>query len=213
MLWIISAIIISYLIGSIPTAFIAGRVLKGIDIRKHGSGNIGATNAFRVLGAGWGIVVLLLDCLKGALPVAFLADICLAHAAVAPNTLRMVLGVSAILGHTFTVFLSFKGGKGIATTLGVLIGLALRIPGFGLVLGCVIATWALVFAFSRIVSLASIIASVLFPCYVILLRQPILLIVTSIILTAFIIVRHLPNIRRLRQGQEKPLFGKKHNPA
>ena len=112
MLWIIGALIISYLIGSIPTAYLFGRVLKGIDIRKIGSGNVGATNAMRALGKGPGITVLLLDILKGFIVVVFLGD----YFANKPiffqvQNLRIFMGLCCICGHNWTIFLQFKGGK------------------------------------------------------------------------------------------------------
>jgi len=114
-----SRIIISYLIGSIPTAYIFGRLLKGIDIRKFGSGNVGATNVLRVLGRAPAIIVLLLDIFKGFLAVVFVADfIALGCQSIPPETLRIILGFSCIAGHNWTVFLGLKGGKGVASTLG-----------------------------------------------------------------------------------------------
>ena len=115
---LICAIILSYLIGSIPTAYIFGRIVKGVDIRKHGSGNVGATNAFRVLGAGFGITVLLLDALKGLVCVVNISDFILSRGlGLNPLMLRVILGLTAVAGHSWTVFLNFKGGKGMAVTL------------------------------------------------------------------------------------------------
>ncbi|MDI6606795.1 MAG: glycerol-3-phosphate acyltransferase, partial [Candidatus Omnitrophota bacterium] len=130
MQWIIPGIIVSYLTGSIPTAYIFGRVFKGIDIRKFGSGNVGATNALRVLGKGPAIAVLLIDAFKGFVVVTLLADLLIAHlGGISAQTLRILLGIACICGHNWTVFLKFRGGKGVATTLGVLLGLSFSIPG------------------------------------------------------------------------------------
>jgi len=211
MLWIITALIISYLIGSIPTAYIFGRVLKGTDIRKFGSGNVGATNAMRLLGIKAGITVLILDILKGFIVVYVLGGLLQNKTAVLTKELTFILlGVAAICGHNWTVFLNFKGGKGIATTFGVLIGLAFNIPGLNLVLGFVILSWAVSFAVSRIVSLSSIVAAVLLPVYAAIFRQSRLIFITSIILSAFVILRHKSNLARLFKGEEKRLnFGSK----
>ena len=200
---LICAIIISYLIGSIPTAYIFGRIVKGVDIRKHGSGNVGATNAFRVLGAGFGITVLLLDALKGLVCVVTLADYILGRGfALNPLMLRVVLGLTAVAGHSWTVFLNFKGGKGMAVTLGVLVGLSIKFPVLRIILLAEIALWLAVFLSSRIVSLASIVSAIAFPIFFIIFKQPPYLILMSFILSLLIVFRHKSNISRLLRGQE-----------
>lgn len=206
MLWIIIAIIISYLIGSIPTAYIAGRLLKGLDIRKHGSGNVGATNALRVLGKKAGICVLLIDVLKGALPVIFIGDFVLAKTPLLPqDALRIILGAGCIFGHTWTIFLNFKGGKGVATSLGVLVGLSFKICGLGKIIGLVILIWLIIFLLLRIVSFASIIACICFPSLVIVYRQSNVLIIFSCAIALFVIIRHRSNLKRILQGKEPRL--------
>lgn len=197
MLRITLGILISYLVGSIPWAYIFGRLLKGIDIRQFGSGNVGATNALRVLGRGPGIVVLVLDILKGVLTVVILGQ---------TEILSIVFGLCCICGHNWTVFLKFKGGKGVATTLGVLLGLAIKISGLRLILGLLAITWLSVFAFSKIISLSSVVTAIVFPVYTVLfkrfLKQPNVLICLSIILSILIILRHKSNLKRLLQGKE-----------
>ena len=196
----------SYLIGSIPTAFLLGKLTKGIDIRKHGSGNVGATNAFRVLGPYIGIIVLLLDALKGVIPVVVIADFSLRQGVnIDSLTLRILLGITAVLGHSFTVFLSFKGGKGMATSLGVLIGLSIGLPALRLILLLEIAVWLVVFLLSRIVSLASIVSAIVFPIFFIIFKQHILLVVMSLSLAIFAIFRHKSNISRMLQKKEPRL--------
>ncbi len=197
MLWIITGIIISYLVGSIPTAYIFGRLLKGIDIRKFGSGNVGATNAFRVLGRGVGITVLALDAFKGFATVAFLAP--------TGELFAIVFGLSCVIGHIWTIFLGFRGGKGMATTLGVLLGLTFKISGLKIVLGIAILIWLVTFIVSRIISLASIVSAIALPMLTVVFRQSITLISLSIILSALVILRHWPNINRLFKGQEPRL--------
>lgn len=213
MRWIITGILVSYLFGSIPTAYIFGRLLKGIDIRKHGSGNVGATNALRVLGKGPGILVLALDILKGIIPVIFFGNILINNStAIGSEAVRIILGISCICGHNWTIFLNFKGGKGIATTLGVLIALSLVIPGLKLILGLVVLTWFAVFIITRIVSVASVFAGISFPLYSLFFRgarQSRLMIATGILFSVFIIIRHKSNLARFFQGKEPQLNFKK----
>ena len=210
MLWIITGLISSYLIGSIPNAYIFGRLLKGIDIRNSGSGNVGATNALRVLGKGPGITVLFLDILKGFLVVFFLGGFLSPKIAfLSSETLLLFLGLSCICGHNWTLFLNFKGGKGIATTLGVLLGLAFKIAGLKLILALLLITWFAVFISTRIVSLASIAAGIALPIYLFLFKQSGILLVASTILSLFIILRHKSNLQRLVKGQEPRLNFKK----
>ncbi len=208
MLWIILGILISYLIGSIPTAYIFGRVLKGIDIRKFGSGNVGATNALRVLGKPAGIAVLVLDILKGFVVVFFLGNIIVARITGIPDdiTTRLLLGLSCICGHNWTIFLKLKGGKGMATTLGVLLGLTVKVAGLKLIFALVILTWLVVFIITRIVSLASILSGITLPVYMFLFKQPRILICSSVLLSMFIILRHKSNLKRIFEGKEPRLF-------
>jgi len=204
MWWIITGIIISYFVGSIPTAFIFGKAIKGIDIRKFGSGNVGATNALRVLGKKVGITVLILDILKGVIPI-LLVQIVVSRVNISPDIFRIMAGVSCICGHNWTIFLNFKGGKGIATTLGVLIGLALKTPGLGVILLLVVLFWLLLFALFRIVSLASIASALVLPLSALIFKQSQAIIWASALLSFFVLIRHKSNIIRLYQGQESKL--------
>ncbi len=205
---IIAGIIFSYLLGSVPTAYLAGYLLKGEDIRKLGSGNVGATNALRVLGKGPGITVLLIDILKGALAVTAAGDFIIGHSnqEFPAVLLRVGCGIAAVAGHNWPVFLGFKGGKGVATTLGVLIGLALRIPGLGLILGLVVLTWAAVFALTKIVSIASVCAGILLPVYLAVFGFPVFWIAAGGIFGLLGVLRHRSNIVRFLKGQEKKIF-------
>ena len=203
---LILSVALSYLIGSIPSAYILGRLARGIDIRKHGSGNVGATNAFRVLGPYIGITVLFLDGLKGLICVAPLADFIIQQGLGLDSLLlRILLGIAAVAGHSLTIFLSFKGGKGMAVTLGVLIGFALKFPALKIILLAEILLWLAVFSISRIVSLASIVSAALFPVFFIILKQPIPLILMALTLAIFVIIRHKSNIYRLLHKQEPRL--------
>lgn len=203
MLPIIIAITISYLIGSIPTAYIFGRILKGQDIRRFGSGNVGATNAFRFLGKVPGMLVLLLDIGKGFLAIAALGSFCVVRSHLVSNEICLILiGIACIAGHNWTVFLGFKGGKGVATTLGVLLGLSIAIPGLRWILVLLLATWLGIFLVSGIVSLASVISAISLPIYIWLFKQSLALTLTGTLLSFFVLIRHKANIVRLFQGRE-----------
>ena len=202
------ATVLAYLLGSIPTGYLAGR-MRGVDIRQSGSGNIGATNVMRVLGKPAGICVLIIDGLKGYAACAWIADLVLhwfpAHAG-EDTALRITAGLAAILGHNFTCWLRFRGGKGIATSAGVLAAL---VPGALIIIATI---WVLVFAFSRYVPLASIAASFALPFATwITLRNVSYTIVTSA-MAALAIYKHRSNIQRLVQGTEHR-FGSKPGEA
>lgn len=210
MLLTVVALLVSYLIGSVPTAYLFGRVLKGIDIRKVGSGNVGATNALRVLGRIPGVMVLLLDILKGFVVVVFVANYFTTQfVLLEAQSLRIFMGLACICGHNWTVFLQFKGGKGIATTFGVLLGLSLKIAGLNFVIAWLILIWFIVFLVFRIVSLASIISAVALPVFSLLFKLPVMLIYLSLLLCVFVIIRHKVNLARLARGQEPRLYFKK----
>jgi len=211
MLLIITAIIISYLIGSVPTGYLFGKLLRGIDIRNFGSGNIGATNAWRVLGKKTGTLVLLIDLLKGALPVVLVADFFLSRGVdISPEAFRLILALSCISGHNWTVFLKFKGGKGVATTLGVLIGLSLVTDDFAKIFGLIIFVWLVVFLISRMVSLASISAGISFPVWSLIFKMPYAILLFSFLTAVLILLRHRSNLRRIMRGEESRLsFTKK----
>ena len=195
----------SYLLGSVPFGYLAGR-LCGIDIRTKGSGNIGATNALRVLGKKWGYAVFLLDFLKGWLPVQLALDcspVLLGHHATGPGALA---AICVLLGHSFPVWLGFKGGKGIASSAGVMIALfpAAFLVGVGV--------WILVFTFTRYVSVASIAGSVALPVTVgtmyLLHRTDLTGLATATLMAALAVWRHRSNIARLHAGTE-PRFERK----
>ncbi len=200
--------IAAYLCGAIPTGYWLGRWLKGIDIREHGSKNMGATNVFRVLGPWPGSIVLAIDMAKGFIPPVWIAN---AFAFDSP-VLLVFLGVAAVIGHNWTIFLGFKGGKGVATSLGVLLGLTAQIPGMRPVVLITIGLWVLIFLLFGYVSLASILAAVFLPIAMIVYQAPFVAIAMSIVLCLFIVFRHRSNISRLLTGQENrvrlPFFKK-----
>lgn len=195
------AIAAAYLVGAVPFGLLIGK-LKGIDIRQHGSGNIGATNVLRVLGKPLGITTFILDALKGFLPSFFFPGL-LAGVAGDP-VLSVLCGAAAIIGHNFPVFLKFKGGKGVATSAGVLIGIA---PQAALV---AVLVWAAVFFTSRYVSLASIVAAgaVIAAGWWFYRDGHLILPVVLTVLGLLAILRHKANIARLLNGTENR-FGRK----
>jgi glycerol-3-phosphate acyltransferase PlsY len=210
MFWITLAIIISYFLGSIPTAYIFGMVLKGIDIRDFGSGNVGATNALRVLGRGIGITVLFLDILKGFIAIVVIAAVIYSKIPFFPREILLILsGLSCISGHNWTVFLNFKGGKGVAATFGVLLGLAVAIPAVRAILGVTILAWALVFAFFRIISLASLASAVVLPTAAIIFNAGWPVVIFAFLLSFLVMLRHKANLQRLLEGKESRISFKK----
>lgn len=203
----IITILVAYLLGSIPTGFLVAKA-KGIDIRTVGSGNIGATNVFRALGTPAGIAVLLADALKGwvaVVPVSRLVSHWLwPDASVQEREwLAICAGIAAILGHNYTCWLHFKGGKGIATSAGVLLAL---VP---LSLAIILTVWILVFAFSRYVSLASISASFTLPFAAWFTKESKSMILVTAGMAALAIYKHKGNIQRLLKGTESRIGSKK----
>ncbi len=210
MISLLLMVVISYLIGSIPTSIIAGKLLKGIDIRQHGSGNAGATNVFRVLGWKAGLVVLLIDMFKGWFPTVYVSQLGMdSGLAWQPINYQILAGVAAMFGHIWTIFAGFKGGKGVGTGAGMIIGLA-PLP----VLICLIV-FVVTVALTRYVSLGSILASITFMVVVLLQKYvfdidiPTQLLVFSVFVPILIIFTHRSNIQRLLKGQENKIqFGK-----
>jgi glycerol-3-phosphate acyltransferase PlsY len=199
MFWLIFIFPLAYLLGSVPSSVWLGRAFRGMDLREHGSGNAGATNAFRVLGVPLGIAVLLLDMLKGFLAV----QLSTLQGELAPSSegamlLRIALGLVAVAGHIFPIFAGFKGGKGVATMAGA--GLALH-PLAAL---CAMGVYATVLAVSRISSLGSLTAVLSYPLWMILVYQtPFLsLRIFSILVPVLVLFTHRSNIRRLLRREE-----------
>lgn len=193
----------AYLLGSVPFGLLIARGVKQIDIREHGSRNIGATNVFRVVGKKWGITVFILDALKG-FTAANLPHLLLSSQPDNIAFLSLYCGIAAIVGHTFPVWLRFKGGKGVATSLGVFLGVALTPTALAF------AGWILVFSLFRIISLASLAAAVIFPVLVIVFYtgEPIFKVLcpVSFLLGVFIFYTHRANIGRLLRGEEKRII-------
>lgn len=200
---LILTLVLAYLAGSLPTGFLVARAMR-VDITRVGSGNIGATNVFRVLGKGPGTLVLTVDLLKGALAVRFAPALALALAPADATALPALAALGAVLGHNYTCWLGFKGGKGVATSAGAMA--ALIPPAFGVT----VVTWLLVFFVSRYVSLASIAAAISLPVATALTvsgptRWPLVGFTSA--LAALAVWRHRANIERLKAGTEHR-FGK-----
>ena len=186
--------LLAYLIGSIPTGYIVVKVAKNEDIRKIGSGSTGATNVKRVMGKKWFFIVLLLDALKGALPV-FLAQL-LVYAYADIGLAPVIAAVCVILGHSKSIFLNFTGGKSVASGVGTIIALS---PMVGLTTAGI---WALITYTSKYVSLGSIIALAISPLLMYLFNPRICYIIYCVIGAIYIIYLHRENIKRLIKGEE-----------
>lgn len=183
-------LLFAYLVGSIPTGLLLARAFAGVDIRESGSGNIGATNVYRTLGRKIGLLTLVGDCLKGLIPVLAAMALGLTDPWIA------LTGLAAFLGHVYTVFLGFKGGKGVATALGVFLAVSpLSVLGALVVFALVVFKW-------RYVSLASITAAAVVPSLVALIDKRPEIVAMSIVISVLVIWKHRENIKRLKQGTE-----------
>lgn len=193
----------SYLLGSIPFGYLVAK-WRGVDIRRHGSGNIGATNVLRVLGKRYGYVVFICDALKGFIPVHLARLLVWSHPFQDPYVLPIIAAVCAILGHSFPVWLRFSGGKGVATSAGACLAL---MPWATLIVALV---WSAAFFAFRFVSLASIAAAVALPVSLFFLpwTRDAVLVGFAMSIALLVIFRHRENIRRLLAGSE-PRFGRK----
>ena len=201
----IFAAVVAYLLGSVPTGFLVGKA-RGIDIRQVGSGNIGATNVMRALGTKLGVIVLIADGLKGYAACAWMTDLA-CHFFGSPNThvelVRIVAGLAAVIGHNYTCWLKFKGGKGIATSAGVLAAL---VP---MALAIILSLWIVLFLATRYVSLASIAASFTLPFATWFTGGTILMTAVTGAMGALAIYKHKSNIQRLLQGTESRITWRK----
>jgi len=184
----------SYLIGSIPFAYIITKTARGIDIRNFGSGNPGATNVFRVAGKTYGIITLMFDFLKGLITVSvtklFYPDLI---------SISIICGLLSIIGHNWPVWLKFRGGKGFATSLGVLLGLIPLVTLFGLI------TFVIIFILTKYVSLSSVLSSIVVIAMCWIKREQLILCLFVSLTGLMIIIRHRPNIVRLLKGTESKL--------
>ena len=192
-------IVIAYILGSIPNALWIGKVFRGIDVREYGSKNTGSTNAARVLGAKLGILTLILDISKGAIPVAlsFFMKVDLLENMTGISSLDPIMvGIFAIIGHSFSLFMKFKGGKAVATTVGVFTVLVPK----ALLLAAVV--FFVIFAVTRYVSVSSITAAISLPIFIFFLYWDVPYTIFGGIIAILIIVKHKSNIQRLLNGTE-----------
>jgi glycerol-3-phosphate acyltransferase PlsY len=214
MLTLALIVVLSYLAGSIPSSVWTGRLMYGLDVREHGSGNAGATNAFRVLGFKAGVISLLVDMGKGALAAGLIAGLRLdlawplgltgwSAAQALPTLIPLLAGLAAMVGHLFPVFAGFKGGKGAATAAGLLFA----VSPFNMLI--VFAVFVLILLATRYVSLASVTAAALFPVLVAVRlfgfadpRMDLVLLGFTLVMASGIVYAHRDNIRRLRSGDE-----------
>jgi glycerol-3-phosphate acyltransferase PlsY len=203
------AVLGSYLIGAIPFSYLAGKLLKGVDLRAHGSGNLGASNTFRIVGAVPGAIVLLLDILKGFVPV-LIAGKLIEPAGVHQHWMVLACAFATVLGHMFSIYLKFSGGKGIATSAGAFLAITPYAT-----LGSV-AVFAVVFVTRRIMSLATLSGALSLPIFAYLVDKFELwpahwsYIAVTIVLVIVIFYKHRSNISRLVAGTEPVLARKKH---
>ena len=197
---IVVALLLSFFIGSVPFGVLLGK-LRGVDVRAVGSGNIGATNVWRALGPTFGVIAFALDVLKGV------AGPLLGRLMIPDSEWGIALcGIAAVLGHIFSPFLGFKGGKGISTSLGALFGLipVVALAGFGV--------WGVVLVFSRMISLASVAACVALPFLALLIKwptpTPLPSFFVGLLMSVFAFVKHIPNLKRIAAKTE-PKIGRK----
>jgi glycerol-3-phosphate acyltransferase PlsY len=184
----------AYVLGATPTAYLAGRLARGIDLRQHGSKNLGATNVYRVLGWGWAIPVALVDIAKGAIPVAWFGGFA---GAGGDSWVAVALGIAAVLGHMFSPYVGFKGGKGVATAAGMFLALA------PLAVAIALPVWVVCLWATGYVSLSSILAAAVFPLLVHLTRPGATATLwASVALAGLIVFSHRGNIARLLAGTE-----------
>ncbi len=196
-----AAIVAAFVAGALPTSYLAGRLLRGVDLRQHGSGNLGATNVFRVMGTVPALLVLTVDVLKGFASVFWLPLLVGGSSAV---VLQCLLGLCAVAGHVFSPFLGFRGGKGVATGAGVVLAISPAAVGI-----CVIV-WAVLFAALRIVSLASLAAALTLPLAIFMTMDRTaagfaVLLAFGLLVACGVFITHRANIGRLFRGEEKRL--------
>jgi glycerol-3-phosphate acyltransferase PlsY len=196
-------LVLSYLIGAFPSSIVFGKWFRGVDVRTHGSGNAGGTNAWRVLGWKIGLPVMLTDVAKGVVASLLIVRLPLGPLPLEQSTIALLCGLAAVLGHVFPVYVGFRGGKGVGTGAGMLVVNA-PLPA-----GIALGVFALVLFLSGTVSLGSILAAVSLPVSVYLIGRftsidyPVLLLALTIVLALFILYTHRSNIRRLARGEEK----------
>lgn len=214
MIFLVFMIMGAYILGSVPFGFLIAKS-HGHDLRKIGSGNIGATNTGRILGKKWGIICMVLDSLKGLIPMLIMKTHVSSPPTVSELGVWLAVGCAAVIGHVFPVFLKFKGGKGVATSLGMVIGLY---PYYTLAGVVALAVWIGFVLITKYVSLASIASAAVFPVALIIAISVFKswefsnlwpLLVVSVVMSLLVIVRHAENIKRLLEGSETKVLEKR----
>ena len=193
------AVVCAYVLGAVPFGFVIGKLFGKIDIREHGSGNIGATNVSRVMGKKWWLPCFLLDMGKGLLPVA-IASVLLKgrYDGLTYHLVLIATSIAPVIGHNWTFFLGFKGGKGVATTLGAVLGLCLSMPYLRMPLLLAAATWGLLMLVFRLVSLGSISAGAVFMLFCVFSTDvPNEFKILAVFLALFIVIRHHKNFAEI----------------
>ncbi|MFH1062454.1 MAG: glycerol-3-phosphate 1-O-acyltransferase PlsY [Candidatus Omnitrophota bacterium] len=200
---VLLGLVAAYLLGTVSSAYILVKMVKGEDIRECGSGNVGATNAARILGKLPGLLVLVLDVLKGVIAVVVIGNFIGDRVEISLPIIKSLFGLAAVCGHIFNVFLNFKGGKGVATSAGVLLCLSPISVLFGL------AVFLGVVGLTKYVSLGSIICSIAIPFFMLGLKAPYFYVILAAVLCVLIVAKHKDNINRLLTGRERKVFGKR----
>ena len=188
-------LLLTYLFGSLPIGLLVGRMVKGIDVRDYGSGNIGASNVWRTMGPLWGVAVFLFDFCKGYFPTVLTTRLH-QHQPEVSAWMPVAVGLAAILGHNFSPFLRFKGGKGVATSLGVVFGLSPVAAAVGF------AVWLVCLGVTRYISVSSVVATVITSGVLVGLYPDLPHLAFAGLAALFVVVKHRPNLARLRAGTE-----------
>jgi glycerol-3-phosphate acyltransferase PlsY len=203
----IVGIVAAYLVGSVPVAYIAGRVLRRVDIRTIGSGNVGGTNVMRLAGKGWGALVIALDLGKGLAGAGLVPWLLYREGMpVGLATFGVICGVMAVAGHNWPVWLGFRGGKGVATSVGVFFALT-PLPA-----ACALGVWFVVLGLTRIVSISSMVAALSLTGWNLLFRSRLEYTILGVALAVLIVVMHRSNIGRLLRGTEPKTLGRSKRP-
>ena len=203
---LIVGVICAYLTGAIPFAYIFTKLTKGQDIREEGSKNVGATNVLRVAGKKIALLVLALDMLKGVVAAGFLSSFFSKFTIISHINIRLLFATMAVVGHIWPVFLNFKGGKGVATTLGVCLGLGFYLPEFRFLILTTIFTWFLLFIITRYVSVGSMAAALSLPLIAAFVGFDFKIVLVCVTLAGLVIFKHHENIRRLITKRETKLY-------
>jgi len=206
MILLLMGIILAYLLGAIPFGYLIAKYWAKIDIRKEGSGNIGATNALRTMGKKAGLSVLILDLLKGLIAVTLIGRLFYQYNSnIDQLTYVYVIGLTVICAHIWTIFLSFKGGKGVSTALGVLVGLTVYDVKFSLILLLAFCIWFIIVFFSKYVSLGSIAAVLFLPIGLIIFIKSLEALIFGILIASIVIYSHRQNVHKLLTNTERKI--------